>query len=341
MKPKNILMIQNTFRGVGGHDTVITNLCIQLQKLGYNTAIGAFHFIDEPPAPITKIELKKFRFIKNSIDGFEFDLIHSHEPFMNYYCLFNNKPLVYHFHGPNGIFQSLNFRLSMFLCQNKISKIITVSKSSLSYLKGKTKKLPLEVIYNGVETDFFHPNLPRPFVKGNPKLLFAGNLHSSKNVTTLISSMVHILKRLPNTFLEIVGNGPEFQNLHEKIKQLKLEENVQLSGQLNRDEIKLRFSSCDIFISSSIAEQHSITAFEAMACGKPVLLSNIPPFIEVISNSGTGLTFSPHDEIDITNKVEMLFNDYEKFQKNTREWAEKFSWRSSAKQVIKIYEELL
>ena len=45
MTSKNILMIENTFHGVGGHDTVITNLCIELQKLGYNPAIGAFHFI--------------------------------------------------------------------------------------------------------------------------------------------------------------------------------------------------------------------------------------------------------------------------------------------------------
>ena len=112
-------------------------------------------------------------------------------------------------------------------------------------------------------------------------------------------------------------------------------------GQLNRNEIKFRFSSCDIFISSSIAEQHSITAFEAMACGKPVLLSNIPPFREVISDSKTGLLFSPYDEIDMANKVEELFENYEKFQINTRTWAETYSWNSSAKQVAKIYDELI
>ena len=120
MKSQNILMIKNTFHGVGGHDTVMTNLCIELQKLGYNTAIGAFNFLEDPPSSIPKIKLKKSSFTKNSIDGFDFDIIHSHEPFMNYYCLFNKKPLVYHFHGPNGILQALNFRLCMMLCQNRI-----------------------------------------------------------------------------------------------------------------------------------------------------------------------------------------------------------------------------
>lgn len=341
MNSKNILMIENTFHGVGGHDTVITNLCIELQKLGYNPAIGAFNFIDDPPSSIPKIKLKKSSFTKNSIDGFDFDLIHSHETFMNYYCLFNKKPLVYHFHGPNGILQALNFRLCMMLCQKRISKMITVSKSSMDYLKGKIGKLPIEIIYNGVETDLFHPNLPQPYLKGNPKLLFVGNLLSSKNVTTLVSSMQHILKRYPNAYLEIIGNGPEYRNLYEKIKQLNLEKNIELVGQLNREQIKFRYSSCDIFISASVAEQHSITAFESMACGKPVLLSNIPPFQEVISDSETGLMFSPYDEIDITNKVEELFENYEKFRTNTRKWAETYSWGSSAKQVAKIYDSLI
>ena len=341
MKSKNILMIENTFHGVGGHDIVITNLCVELQKLGYNTAIGAFNFIENPPSSIHPIKLNKSSFTKNSIDGFDFDIIHSHESFMNYYCLFNKKPLVYHFHGPNGILQALNFRLSMFLCQNRISKMITVSKSSMDYLKGKTGKIPIEIIYNGVETDLFHTKLPRPHLKGNPQLLFVGNLLSSKNVITLVSSMPSILKLYPNAHLQIVGNGSEYQNLKDKIKNLKLEKNIELVGQLSREDIKFRFSSCDIFISASIAEQHSITAFEAMACGKPVLLSNIPPFEEVISDSGTGLTFLPFDVFDITNKVKELFENYEKFKINTRKWAETYSWSSSAKQVAKIYDELI
>jgi len=83
MNSKNILMIENTFHGVGGHDIVITNLCIELQKLGYNPAIGAFHFIQDPPSRIPKVKLKKSSFRKNSIDGFDFDLIHSHQAFMN------------------------------------------------------------------------------------------------------------------------------------------------------------------------------------------------------------------------------------------------------------------
>ena len=260
---------------------------------------------------------------------------------MNHYCLFNKKPLVYHFHGPNGLLQDLNFRLSIPLYQNRISKIITVSKSSMNYLKGKTGKIPIEIIYNGVETELFHPKLPRPHLKGDPQLLFVGNLISSKNVTTLVSSMSNILKLYPNAHLQIVGDGAEFENLRNKIKNLKLEKNIELVGQVNRKNIKFRFSSCDIFISASVAEQHSITAFEAMACGKPVLLSDIPPFREVISDSGTGLTFSPYDIIDITNKIKELFENYEKYKINTRKWAETYSWSSSAKKVSKIYDELI
>ena len=60
-----------------------------------------------------------------------------------------------------------------------------------------------------------------------------------------------------------------------------------------------------------------------------------------VSDSKTGLLFSPYDEIDISQKVEELFENYEKFQINTRIWAETYSWSSSAKQVSKIYDELI
>ena len=336
MTAKNILMIENTYNGVGGHDTVIVNLCLELQKLGYNPILGAFNFIVDPPEQIPTVKLKKSSFMKNSIDGLNFDIIHSHEPLMNYYCLFNKIPLIYHFHGPNGSLQALNFRLSMKICKKRISKIITVSKSSMSYLKNKIENLPVEIIYNGVETNFFLPDLPKPHVKGKPQILFVGNLLESKNVITLVYSMKYILKRYPDANLQIVGDGPEYTNLETAI-----EENIFLIGQENREQIKFRFSSCDIFISSSVAEQHSITAFEAMSCGKPVLLSDIPPFREVISDSGTGLIFSPYDTSEIADKVEEIFENYDKFTSNTRNWAEKFSWKDSAKQVANIYETMI
>jgi|TARA_B110000014_G_scaffold236207_1_gene201300 glycosyltransferase involved in cell wall biosynthesis len=341
MTAKNILMIENTYNGVGGHDTVIVNLCLELQKLGYNPILGAFNFIVDPPEQIPTVKLKKSSFMKNSIDGLNFDIIHSHEPLMNYYCLFNKIPLIYHFHGPNGSLQALNFRLSMKICKKRISKIITVSKSSMSYLKNKIENLPVEIIYNGVETNFFLPDLPKPHVKGKPQILFVGNLLESKNVITLVYSMKYILKRYPDANLQIVGDGPEYTNLETAIKKENLEKNIFLIGQENREQIKFRFSSCDIFISSSVAEQHSITAFEAMSCGKPVLLSDIPPFREVISDSGTGLIFSPYDTSEIADKVEEIFENYDKFTSNTRNWAEKFSWKDSAKQVANIYETMI
>ena len=71
------------------------------------------------------------------------------------------------------------------------------------------------------------------------------------------------------------------------------------------------------------------------------LLSDIPPFREVISDSGTGLIFSPYDTSEIADKVEEIFENYDKFTSNTRNWAEKFSWKDSAKQVANIYETMI
>lgn len=334
-------MIENTYHGVGGHDTVIDSLGIGLDKLGYNVALGAFSFEKNPPSNMRKVKLNKFSLTKKTVDGFSYDLIHCHESFMNYYTLLNKKPLVYHFHGPNGILQEINFQLSMAICQNRISKMITVSQSSMEFLRGKTGKIPIEIIYNGVETDLFNPDLPSPHVKGHPQLLFVGNLIPSKNVSILIDAMELILKTYPQAHLQIIGAGPTYKHLKKKIRHKKLERHIELLGKLDKNEIKFYYSSCDVFVSPSFAEQHSITAFEAMACGKPVILSNIPPFREVLGDSNTGLTFSHFDATDIKNKLEQVFEKKEFFAKNTRKWAEEFSWDSSCKKVSGIYEELI
>ena len=77
--------------------------------------------------------------------------------------------------------------------------------------------------------------------------------------------MPRILKLYPNAHLQIVGDGKGIERLKFKIKEKKLENKVELTGSLYGDDLRLRYSSCDIYTSASKNEAFNLPILEAMA----------------------------------------------------------------------------
>ena len=73
---------------------------------------------------------------------------------------------------------------------------------------------------------------------------------------------------------------------------IKLEKNVELTGRIDSDELKFRYSSCDVYVSASTFEVCPVPTLEAMACGKPLVLFDIEPHREMIEISNAGKIFS-------------------------------------------------
>ena len=109
MSNKSVLMVVAKYPATYGHTTVINNLCIGLNNLGYKTAIGAFSFESEPPANVEKVLLKKSELLKNGVNSLGFDIIHPHQTRVNYYLLSvkPKKPVVFHYHAASNKIQEL------------------------------------------------------------------------------------------------------------------------------------------------------------------------------------------------------------------------------------------
>lgn len=336
-----ILMVMRQYHGVRGHDIVINNICSGLDKIGYETYIGAFSFIQDPPKNLKKIKLNKINLFSQIIDGIKFDVIHSHETSMNYYSIFNKAPFVFHYHGANGLLQKFNLKLSLLLCKNNISQIISVSNSASNHLKHIANDIPIDVIYNGVDTSFFNSNLPQVSRKGDPQLLFVGNLHPHKNVGKIIDAMSLIIEQFPSAHLQIVGDGDEYVHLQQKIKNKQLENQVELVGQLDQNELRLRYSSCDVYVSASSLEAHPVPIFEAMACGKPVVLSAIPAHKELVTISKAGKTFSTNNIFEIRDKVNEVYSLRNNLGKASRQFVEKYDWSLVCKKISRIYDKII
>ena len=334
-------MLISKYHGYGGSDSVINHLCNGLNQLGYQTSIGSFSFQSNPPEKTKKIKLNRFQKIPEIIEGEEIDIIHSHQTLMNYYSLFSTKPFIFHYHGSNGFLQELNLKLSMSLSRKKIKKIITVSNAATEQLKKIVGISTAEVIYNGVDIKNCHPDLPIPFKKGSPQLLFVGNFYPTKNVTLIVKAMKTIIEDFPKAHLQIVGNGSEYEKIKSQIKNLNLSKHIELVGRVSNEELPLRYSSCDMYISASKFETFGLPIIEAMACGKPAVLSNIPTHFELLNNSDAGIYFINDNINSVKDGTKQIIENYDSYANNSRKFAEKYDWLEISKKVANVYEQIM
>ena len=343
MSKLSVLMVVAKYPPDFGHNTVINNLCKNLNDLGYRTAIGAFSFDSDPPYNIEKVKLNKTKLLISGVDYLNFDIIHSHQPRVNYYLLFRkpNKPIIMHVHGASSTIHILNYKFSMLLFKNRITKTIAVSYSAATKIKQLIGNIPLEVIYNGVDTDFYNPELISNFKKGSPQLLFVSGLRKYKNTKILISMMPKLLEKLPDAHLQIIGDGTEYETLQNFVTNKELEKNVELTGKIiDTEQLRSYYASCDLYISASSLEACPVSPFEAMSCGKPLLLYGIDSHKEIIEFSHAGLVFNSLNEDEICEKIQEVFKNKIHFGKEGRNFVINHSWINVSKLFINLYENL-
>lgn len=163
------------------------------------------------------------------------------------------------------------------------------------------KSEKIEVIYNAVEFNTVDP------IKhdGERWLVSVGRLVPWKGMRTLIEIMPDLLKQFPDLKLKIVGSGPEMNNLRLKIKDLRLDDVVELVGELSRENTLSYISSADVFVLNSGYEGLSHVILEALSFGRPVLASNVGGNPELLNKESL---FTYQDKEEIRNKIADVLN---------------------------------
>ncbi len=223
-------------------------------------------------------------------------------------------------------------------------KPIACSKNIADEFQNKLK-LKMDFINNGVDLDKFFKvsseekiNLRKKLGINNKKLVFitVGSIISRKNSEIIIKSFQKTDK---DRTLVILGDGPLRQNLEEISKDNK---NIVFKGQVSNVDEYLKAS--DFFVSASLAEGMPNTVLEAMACGLPVILSNIEPHKEVVKETNLKkYLFETNDEKKLKNNIDNIFKeDYEQLSTEVVEKIVKhFSAKSMSKQYQNLYEDLI
>ncbi|MCC7554138.1 MAG: glycosyltransferase family 4 protein [Methanobacteriaceae archaeon] len=256
------------------------------------------------PAGLASVEIGKKEKIKTYVTA------HGSDMFEMYKKQFFMRPLI------KKVLKNADVVLAV---SNALKKEII--KTNVEGIKEKTR-----IYLNSVDINKFKPNQKNKFKKENnlnnkPIVLFVGNIIKRKNVKSLLNAK-KISKNEYN--LVIVGDGPFLKKLKEKVKNEKIKDVLFTGSKKNINEI---IPSCDLLILPSFSESFGLVLIEALACGKPVIGSNIGGIKEII-NQDVGLLIDPCNPEDISQKIDEILSNNElkeNFEKNARKRAKMFS----------------
>ncbi len=172
-------------------------------------------------------------------------------------------------------------------------------------------------------------------------LLNVGSNHPRKNISTILN-VVKILKE-KGISIKFWKAGADFTDDDKKfIETQSLENEVSYIGQPEKPTLVEIYNAADILIAPSLHEGFGITILEAMACGTPVITSNVSAMPEVAGDAG--ILVEPTNSQEIADAVEKLYKDAAYRQKLVEKGlarVKSFTWEKSAEQIAQIYEQLL
>lgn len=193
----------------------------------------------------------------------------------------------------------------------------------------------IHVYRNGVDLELFKlldKSQCRENYQLNKKTLVSvGHLVERKGHHLIIQAM----QLLPDYQLLIVGGGEEESALKGLVEKLNLAEQVCFLGEKQQQELTTIYNAADAMILASSREGWANVLLESMACGTPVVATDIWGTPEVVQNADAGVLVKRTPEA-IAEGVKALFDHYPT-RKNTRKYAEQFSWDSTTQGLLKLF----
>lgn len=250
----------------------------------------------------------------------------------------------------------LMLRLNLRRSIKKSDCIITISEFSkreiMKYYDVPEDKI--EIVYCGISTDHFKKSTDMDQVssvlnKYNIKrnyFLYLGTLEPRKNIENLVKAYDLFLSNNDDKtqvpLLVIAGGkGWAYQSIYDLVKKLKLDNQVIFTGYVSDDEAPILMSNAYAFCYPSLYEGFGMPPLEAMACGVPVITSNVASLPEVAGDAA--IYVDPYSVDSIESALQNIFENKEKRDELIQlgyKRVKLFSWENSCKKLNEIYKNL-
>jgi alpha-1,3-rhamnosyl/mannosyltransferase len=178
-----------------------------------------------------------------------------------------------------------------------------------------------------------------------PFALYVGGISPNKNLATLIRAFARSLARSQGAQLLLVGDylsdgfKGNYAELKALVAELEIGCQVVFTGFVPDEELCRLYNTCTLFVMPSLDEGFGLPAIEAMACGRPVIVSSGNSLEEVVGEAG--LTVDPHNVEELAAAMDRLFCS-EELRRSLGERAirraSEFSWETAARQLLEVFE---
>jgi len=355
-----------------------------LHDLGYHNRVVHIPAGPEVPLPKAELEryipkfvqgIKSFAETKN----IHYDLIHSHYWMSGIAAIdLANEwkiPFLHMFHTlglmKNRIARSpqeiegeyrIQGEKKVISSANRIIAATLAEKSQLEFLY-ETPSSKIAVIPPGVDTRHFYP-IPKDEAKevvGIPEkthtILFVGRIEPLKGIDNLIQAISIIQKRgelqcCPHD-LVIIGGEPnakpeemnaEMARLQDMVETLQIENFVIFLGKQDQQMLPYYYSAAEVVVMPSHYESFGMVALEAMACGTPVVASQVGGLAFLVRDGETGFVVPGNDVQALANRLVELIKNQElrnKLGNQSTKYAQLYSWENISEKIAEVYKQLL
>jgi glycosyltransferase involved in cell wall biosynthesis len=197
----------------------------------------------------------------------------------------------------------------------------------------------VRMLRNGVDLARFRPVDREAFRRdlglSAPILLAVGNLVALKRHRLLVEALV----QLPGVDLVIVGEGPERGAIERLARARKLADRVHLLGHVPQDRLPEIYSAADLLLLPSEREGWPNVLLESMACGTPVVVSDIDGFADIVAAPEAGRILEKTTPQTLACAVRELLAA-PPARADTRRYAEQFDWQSTTRGQIELFRQI-
>jgi D-inositol-3-phosphate glycosyltransferase len=352
-----------------------------VHELGYGNRV--VHVPAGPEIPMAKRELAEHipqfvEYIKQfaAEKDLQYDLIHSHywmsglaaEALSDAW----DVPIVHMFHTlgemKNRVARNDEEREGSYRVEGekrviaRADRIIAATLAEQAQLQFlyKANKRKIAIIPPGVDTGHFYPipmDEAREFIGADPDnklVLFVGRIEPLKGVDTLIKAMsCQRTAPLGSVTLMIIGGDPnvspeemsaEMVRIQKLCDELSMGRMVAFLGKRAQETLPYYYSAADVLVMPSHYESFGMVALEAMACGTPVIASQVGGLAFLIRDGETGYHVPDQDPKALCEKLMLLLDDphqRETMGLRAAEYAKDYAWENIAHQIIEVYKSLV
>ncbi|MBS0260691.1 MAG: GT4 family glycosyltransferase PelF [Planctomycetes bacterium] len=239
-------------------------------------------------------------------------------------------------HESHGLKQNLSNRLATRFTDCMVA--VSGSTAEVALEKDHIPRARLEIIRNGVDLELYRQRVGKPLPKTSRAIHAARLDHATKDQRTLLRAMRLVVNQCPDFQLQIAGDGADRPFLESLCDELNLRPNVTFLG--FRHDVHALLPEADVFVLSSVTEGLPMTLLEAMACGLPVISTNVGGIPELVTDSETGLLVPPQSPELLAAALLELIRDPARAETLGRAGRHRVEQTFDIRRVTAQYEEL-